>query len=103
MNMKMSARRLLCVVGAGLVLSAGYVSAAEITFKRTQLDPKFRSEGASVGDFNGDGKLDISAGSVYYAAPDWKMNLVKEKADEFNPNGYSNSFVNFAEDLNGDK
>jgi hypothetical protein len=40
---------------------------------------------------------------VYYAAPDWKMNLVREKADEFKPLGYSNSFINFAEDLNGDK
>lgn len=90
----------LVVVFAGLPF---LVDAAEIRFKRTQLDPKFRSEGASVGDFNSDGKLDISAGSVYYAAPDWKMNLVLDKAGEFDPHNYSNSFVNFADDLNGDK
>ena len=33
--------------------------APRIHFKRTQLDAKFRSEGAAVGDFNHDGKLDI--------------------------------------------
>ncbi len=79
------------------------LNAAEITFKRTQIDPTFRSEGVAVGDFNGDGRLDISAGSVYYAAPDWKMNLVLDKAGEYDPHGYSNSFVNFADDLNGDQ
>ncbi|HWB08337.1 MAG TPA: VCBS repeat-containing protein [Pirellulales bacterium] len=83
------------------------VNAAEpakpkITFKRTQLDSKFRSEGAAVGDFNHDGRADISAGSVYYAAPDWKMCVVAEKAEEYDPHGYSHSFCNFADDLNGD-
>lgn len=75
---------------------------AKIAFKRTQLDSKFRSEGTSVGDFNHDGKLDISAGSVYYAAPDWKLQVVAEKAEEYDPHGYSHSFCNFADDLNGD-
>ncbi len=76
--------------------------APQIRFKRTQLDAKFRSEGASVGDFNHDGKMDISAGSVYYAGPDWQMHVVGEKADEYDPHGYSHSFCNFADDINGD-
>ena len=75
---------------------------ANITFKRTQLDTKFRSEGACAGDFNGDGKLDIAAGSVYYAAPDWKTVPILEKPEEFDPHNYSLSFCNFAEDINGD-
>ena len=75
---------------------------SEITFKRTQLDNKFRSEGVAVGDFNNDGKKDIAAGSVYYAAPDWKMVSVLEQPQEFDPHGYSPSFCNFADDINGD-
>jgi hypothetical protein len=50
--------RLALVVCAGLVMgSSTLLQAAEegspkISFKRTQLDNVFRSEGAAVGDFN---------------------------------------------------
>src|SRR5262245_8231625 len=74
----------------------------KISFKSKQLDAKLRSEGTSIGYFNGDGKLDISAGSVYYAAPDWKMVPVLDKPAEFDPHNYSNSFCNFAADINKD-
>lgn len=77
-------------------------SSSKIRFKRTRLDDKFRSEGVAVGDFNNDGKLDIAAGSVYYAAPDWQMHPILEKPEEFDPLHYSHSFCNFAEDVNGD-
>jgi hypothetical protein len=82
--------------------SAEGVDGSKIKWKRTELDSKFRSEGAAVGDFNHDGKMDMAAGSVWYAAPDWKMHLIRDKAGEFDPNGYSDSFCNFAEDRNGD-
>ncbi len=74
----------------------------EIKFKRRMLDYKFRSEGCAVGDFNHDGKMDVAAGSVYYAAPDWKMVPILDGPKEFDPHGYSESFANFAEDVNGD-
>jgi hypothetical protein len=73
-----------------------------ITFKRTRLDAKFRSEGVAVGDFNSDGRNDIAAGSVYYAAPDWKMVPILDTPQEFDPLNYSVSFCNFADDVNGD-
>jgi len=87
-----------------LTVAIGLASAAraEITFKKTVFDDKFRSEGCAVGDFNHDGKLDVSAGSVYYAAPDWHMVSVLEKPVETDPHGYSKSFCNFAEDINRD-
>jgi hypothetical protein len=75
---------------------------SKITFKKTQLEAKFRSEGVAVGDYNHDGKLDIAAGSVYYAAPNWDMQLVQEKALDFDPLKYSGSFCNYADDLNHD-
>lgn len=74
----------------------------QITFKKTKLDDKFRSEGASIGDFNHDGKMDISAGNVYYAAPDWKLTPIVANAKEYDPHGYSESFCNYADDVNGD-
>ena len=77
-------------------------AAKKVRFERKQLDAKFRSEGVAVGDFNQDGKPDIAAGFVWYAAPDWKMHQITETAPEYNPKGYSNSFCNFAEDVNND-
>jgi hypothetical protein len=78
-------------------------SADKISFKKTKLDDKFRSEGVAVGDFNHDGKLDIAAGNVYYAAPDWKMEAIDAEPKTYDgEKGYSRSFNNFAEDLNGD-
>jgi hypothetical protein len=93
------------LLAIAVLLFAGLAAAADgakISFKRARLDSKFRSEGTSVGDFNHDGKLDVSAGSVYYAAPDWKMVSVLEKPLEFDPLNYSDSFCNFADDINGD-
>jgi hypothetical protein len=46
--------------------------------------------------------MDIAAGFVWYAAPDWKMHLITDKAPEYNPKGYSNAFCCFAEDVNHD-
>lgn len=75
---------------------------AKVKFKKVRIDSQFRSEGVAVGDFNGDGKLDIAAGSVYFAAPDWKMVPLVENPPVFDPKGYAPTFANFAEDLNGD-
>jgi hypothetical protein len=94
----------LLLIGLGLSAPCrgGEAKAAKIEFKRTRLDDTFRSEGVAVGDFNHDGQLDIAAGSVYYAAPDWKMQPILEQPEKFDPLHYSHSFCNFAEDLNGD-
>ena len=83
--------------------SKGGPAKGTITFKKTRLDAKFRSEGVAVADFNRDGKLDIAAGSVWYAAPDWKMHSILDGPREYKPKGYSDAFNNFAEDLNGDQ
>lgn len=86
-----------------LVLVCSAAQAAEpVKFKKTQLDTKFRSEGVAVGDFNRDGKLDIAAGSVYYAAPDWRLVAIQQPPRQYDPLHYSNSFCCWADDLNGD-
>lgn len=89
----------LVVLGWGVAWAE---DASSIRFKKTQLDTKFRSEGVAAGDFNGDGKTDVAVGSVYYAAPDWKMHVIAEEAHEFDPHHYSDTFCNFAVDVDRD-
>jgi hypothetical protein len=92
---------------AALVLCAAVASGQQsssgsISWKRTVLDTVFRAEGVAAGDFNHDGHMDIAAGTVWYAAPSWKMHAAGEKAPEYDPKSYSHAFQTFADDLNGD-
>ncbi len=64
----------------------------------------YRSEVCGVGDFTGDGKLDIIAGPFLYVAPDWKavqVRTLKGKVDE-QGNGYMYDFMNLPLDVDGD-
>ena len=95
------------------MLAGAAEEGSPVRFRKVVLDPLFRSEGVAVGDYNRDGKLDIAAGYVWFAAPDWKMYVISAEPPvangalrgappHYDPTGYANSFCNFAEDLNGD-
>ncbi len=74
----------------------------QVRFRKIVVDKTFRAEGVAVGDVNHDGKTDILAGDVWYAAPDWKMHEVRPVGQYDGSKGYSNCFANFAQDVNGD-
>ena len=82
----------------------------KLSFKKTVLEDlncKFRSEGGGYGDFNNDGRLDISAGSVWFEAPaekggEWKRHSVLKEPKEFVKTVYSDTFMNWAQDVDGD-
>ena len=75
---------------------------------RIEIDPEFRSEGVAVADFNGDGRNDVLAGDLYYEAParlgptGWKKHPIREVGSFVAGVGYSNSFCNYAADVDGD-
>ncbi len=74
----------------------------EVKFKKTVLDREFRSEGVAVADVNKDGKPDVLAGNLWYEAPNWTMHEIQPVGKFDGAKGYSNSFVNFAMDVNRD-
>jgi hypothetical protein len=43
------------------------------TWKKTQLSDQFWSEGATIGDFNKDGKMDVVSGPYWWEGPDFKV------------------------------
>src|SRR2546423_4786269 len=55
-------------------LACGPATAAEFvhTFKKIQLTDQFWSEGANIGDFNHDGKMDVVSGPFWYEGPDFR-------------------------------
>jgi hypothetical protein len=84
-------------------------------FQKIVVSEVFSSEGVSVADINKDGKLDIIAGAFWFKAPNWDKIQYSEdirydrslkpfpkdhvfKVDD----GYSNSFLNFSQDINSD-
>ena len=92
-------------------------------FTKIQLTDEFWAEGIAVGDFNHDGKPDVAYGPYWWAGPEFKVRKAfapdgrkskSKKADgtavEFggfkgalgNENEYSDNFVAYGRDLNGD-
>ncbi len=92
-------------------------------FTKFQLTDQFWAEGAAFGDFNHDGKMDIVYGPYWWEGPDFHIRhtyypdtqkSTVKKADGTaaeiagfkgalgNENGYSDNFVTFAYDINGD-
>ncbi|HNS19501.1 MAG TPA: DUF1080 domain-containing protein [Sedimentisphaerales bacterium] len=71
-------------------------------FTKIVLDKTFRSEGVGVADVNHDGKLDILAGEVWYAAPDWQMHEILPPGKYDGNTGYSKTFANYTCDVNRD-
>jgi hypothetical protein len=95
-----------CLATAAFALvslsSGSSTTAGEIAWTRIEIDPAFRSEGATAFDVNKDGKLDFVTGEVWYEAPDWTMHEIRPTKAYDGATGYSNSFACFAQDVNAD-
>jgi hypothetical protein len=95
--------RLSVAAGLLLALAGPALAQTKITWKKTVLDTKFRSEGVAVADVNKDGKMDVLNGEYWYEAPDWKPHEMQPFKDHGTGQaGYSRSFACWADDFNAD-
>jgi hypothetical protein len=84
-------------------VAAPAMADTKITWKKTVLDTKFRSEGVAIADVNKDGKIDVLNGEYWYEAPDWKPHEMQPFKDHGTGLGnYSRSFACWCDDFNGD-
>jgi len=71
-------------------------------FRMLRVSDLFYAEGAAVGDFNQDGKLDVVAGPFWFEGPDFTKRHEYRPAKSYDPHGYSDNFLTFTGDFNGD-
>lgn len=73
-----------------------------LSFHRVPLSHAFHGEGATFADFNRDGEGDVAVGSWIYLGPDYASSFQFYDGKEFDPLGYSDSFVMAVEDVDAD-
>jgi hypothetical protein len=74
-----------------------------ITWKRTVVEGKFRSEGVAVADVNKDGKNDVLVGDFWYEAPSWNPHEIRKPGNYGDGlHSYSDCMACWADDINGD-
>jgi hypothetical protein len=74
-----------------------------VSWKKTVIEGRFRSEGVAIADVNKDGKLDVLIGDSWYEAPSWAKHDIR-KPGEYGDglHGYSECMTCWTDDVNGD-
>jgi hypothetical protein len=72
-------------------------------YERFVLTQDFVAEGATFGDFNGDGLADVAAGSHIYLGPNFEAANPFRIPSTFDPLSYSDNFFAFTHDFNRDE
>jgi hypothetical protein len=99
---RMTIRTPRAAFASALLLACSLGLAADPKFKKITVSNEFFSEGASVGDFNKDGKPDYVAGQVWVEGPDFQKKHEYATPQKFDPHVYSKNFFAFVYDFNKD-
>jgi putative membrane-bound dehydrogenase-like protein len=86
-----------------LLLPAVLSAETQITWQRQQLHAEFYSEGATIGDINGDGRADLVAGPFWWQGPTFEKKHAFYPPKAFSIQGYSDNFFAYVHDFNADR
>lgn len=90
----------LLLVASGVAFSGADYEV--ITFDKITLSDTFYAEGATFGDLNSDGAMDIVAGPFWYEGPTYEQARAFYEPRPFDPAGYSDNFFAHVHDFNDD-
>jgi hypothetical protein len=94
---------LLAVLVAVAPARGGDGGTSPVSWKKTVVEGKFRSEGVAIADVNKDGKTDVLIGDSWYEAPGWTKHDIREPGDYGDGlHSYSKCMACWADDVNGD-
>lgn len=97
----MSAARIFAFLLLACRLDVGWI-AAETGWRSQMLHNRFASEGAASADIDGDGHVDLVAGSHWFAGPEFTTSHQFKADESFPVAGYSNNFFCHVTDVTND-
>jgi FG-GAP-like repeat len=83
--------------------SSGGEPRTPLSWKKTVIEGKFRSEGVAIADVNKDGKTDVLIGDSWYQAPGWAKHDIRKPGDYGDGlKSYSACMTCWTDDVNAD-
>lgn len=94
---------LAVVIASPIKAQVKEVPGTAVTFEKIQLLDDYITEGASIGDINGDGHLDVVAGSLWWEGPDFESSYAFAPYSNFSLTEYASNFFTFPDHFGKDQ